>query len=138
MGLRKLSVVAVAVAVGAGIVAVAVSTLAPRAVFAQTNVTFLVPINIQVIPAGGTDPGDVLVFTGKPIGTMTLDACGGGTSSPVQDGVVVDQGGGRATRLTHVIVTSQTTPLAPGTKVTDLAAGGACHTNGADYGIYTG
>jgi hypothetical protein len=118
----------VAVAVIAGILAVAVSTLTSRAVFAQVpNIVIAVPAAEPVTIAGANDEGDVLLITGQPVGFTDGTGCVLFAGSfPVENAVVVDPGGNRATRLTNVIVTSQQTALKPGTKLVNVNAAGPC------------
>ena len=138
------SLVAVGVAL-VGIVTIAVCTLAPRTVFAQATtgdtVDIAAPSADVITIAGVNDKGDALLFTGKPIGFMDATGCAGTPGSyPVQDVVVVDPGGNRATRVTNVIVITQQTALKPGTRLVDVNALGPCTLagSGVTYNRYRG
>ena len=137
----------VAVAVVAGVVAVAVGTLMPREVFAQAaTLDFAVPSTVPITIAGVNDHGDVLVFTGQPVGFADLVGCEGNPGPyPVQNAVVIDPGAG-STRITNLFVItavpeaflSKEGGVKPGTKMVDVNGLGACTSGGISYNRYRG
>ena len=146
----------VAIAVAAGIVAVAVGTLAPRAVFAQatTFIEFAVPLSIPLTPTNPpTEPDDVLLVTGQPVGFTDGVGCVTSPGSyPVENMVAVDPGSGnRATRMANVLLIlgpgvgngpgffgDGTTALKPGTRVVNITSLAICASNGIAYATYRG
>ena len=95
-----------------------------------TTITFVVLAGTQVSPAT-----DLVVFVGGKTGTTFVVDCAP-DEQPVQTAVVVDPGGSGASRITGVIVTSQTNPVAPGTRLKNLVSNGTCHFG--EYDKYTG
>lgn len=96
---------------------------------------FVVPAGTAITTGTGDDK-DVLVFTGRPSGSTAVGTCGAG-DHPVQNGVFVDPGGNRATRIIGVIPVSQSTAVAAGTRVRNLQSLGTCGTSG-EYDKYRG
>ena len=136
----------VAIAVVVGLVAVAVSTLMPRAVFAQSEIPNTVEFiisdsTIVFVTNAPNDPGDVVVFTGKPVGVTDAGACSGAGPGlyPVYNVVVIDPGfANRATRFSNVIVASQMDPVKPGTKLGNIQLTSACNVGTQSYTKYRG
>jgi len=139
-----------AVTLGAALVAgMFVGTLEPR-VFAQTTtqVDFAIPSEVFISIAGVNDAGDALVITGRSKFVTSAIGCttSPGPDYPIQDGVVVDPGGQRATRVATLIVIAtstggaliETTPLKPGTKIKDVNGLGPCEMGGQSYSRYRG
>jgi hypothetical protein len=125
----------VAVVVVVGILTGAfLPSVVPRAVFAQaTPIEFAVPTSIPITPTNPpTEPGDVVLVTGQPVGFTDASGCVSTAGSyPVENVVVVDPGSGnRATRMANVIITSQTDALKPGTKLVDMTASSPCTMSG--------
>jgi hypothetical protein len=80
-----------------------------------TVVTFIVPTGTEI------KLDDMVIFTGRSSGTIDATGCGGGEHH-VQQVMIIDPGGGRATRTrVESIVLSQETPVRNGTRLTNLA-----------------
>src|SRR5581483_11200973 len=108
-----------------GLVAAAVlATAVDARAQAGATIDFIVPADTPITPSGVVDAGDVVVITGQPTGLTSTDFCTATPSdNPVQDAVVIDPGAGqRATRVSGIIPVSQTTAIAPGTKLGNLEA----------------
>ena len=119
-------------------VAIAMGALsASSGLIAQTQtIDFVAPAGTPVTVGTG---GDVLIFTGRAIGTMETGTCGSTSSGPVHNAIVIDPGsGGRPTFDLTVIVVSQSDPVNPGTKLTDLHVVGGCEISGGPYIVYRG
>jgi hypothetical protein len=114
---------------------------------APTTIDFVVVSGATVTPPSGEDAGDILIFTGP----AKFFATSAGTCSaapgpyPVQNAVVVDQGGGPrsgATRLIDVIVVAESDstpgaplpPVKPGTKLVNLQTLPGCQNTDASIG----
>ena len=84
-------------------------------------------------PAG--PPNDMLIFTGGRTFSSSLDGC---TDQPVtlQNTVLVDSGGSRASRLVFAFVQRDAVPA--GTRLTNLTASISCTSNGIEYRKYQG
>jgi hypothetical protein len=102
----------------------------------DATMEFAAPRGTPVTTGAGAD---VVVFTGKPIGTMeTSGDCGGGhTNVPVQNVVAIHPGSGHSNHFT-VILASQSEPTPPGTRLTDLEILGICTISGSLYDKYRG
>jgi hypothetical protein len=89
------------------------------------------------LPVPPTDPGNEIHVTGPPAGTIALTTCVLTAGDyPIQEGIIVDPGTGtRGTRL-EFIVTSQTTAIAPGSRLVSLTGHGPCSANGIAYNKY--
>jgi hypothetical protein len=88
-------------------------------------------------PDPPSGPTDKLIFTGGRVTSIDTSGCAPGTH-PVQNAVLVDPAGGRSGRIVGVIVSSETDPIPPGTKLTSIQATGVCTTGGATYNRYQG
>ena len=95
-----------------------------------TTLSFVVPAGAPI--GAGTD---LVVFTGRSSGSSGIGDCAAG-ERPVQTAIVVDPGGSGASRITGVLPTSQTEPVAPGTRLKNLVQNGTCNSGG--YDKYTG
>ena len=114
--------------------------------FAQAPrvVDFVVVSGTCVLPANGTDAGDAFIFTGPAKSVISSLTCGGNTAFlfPVQNAVVVDPAGGRATRVSDAIVVadSDATPpvpppaVKPGTRLVNLQTLTQCQNTDASIG----
>lgn len=102
-------------------------------VHAETTIDFIVPAGTPITSGAGND---TVIFTGRSSGTISVGTCAEG-SRPVQNGVLVDPGGGRATRLTGILPVSQADPVNSGTRLTNLLSLGICGPSG-EYDKYRG
>jgi len=96
-----------------------------------------------LIPAAGNqpepDPGpptDMLVITGRSLGTVNVAGCGAG-EHPLQMAILVDPDGGRASRRVEVININQGTPIPPGTRLLNFDFQTDCTIGGEAYKRYT-
>jgi hypothetical protein len=101
----------------------------------DATIEFVVPRGTPVTTGGG---GDVVVFTGRPLGTMeTSGDCGGGhTNVPVQNVVAIHPGSGHSNHFTVILASSE--PIPPGTRLTDVEILGICTITGFEYDKYRG
>ena len=111
-------------------IAVGSTMLMIRSANAFSQVEIIVPMGTP-ITTGPT--GDIVIFTGRPVGLMPPGDCGF-SDLAVQNTVIVDPGGGGATRLSGVLPTEPPMPIAPGTRVMNLTAIGLC--TGGDGNVY--
>lgn len=95
-----------------------------------TKLSFVVPAGAPV--GAGTD---LVVFIGRSSGTAGIGDCAAG-ERPVQTAIVVDPAGSGASRITGVLPTSQTDPVAPGIRLKNLVQNGTC--NSGAYDKFTG
>ncbi|MBI4487811.1 MAG: hypothetical protein HY694_01885 [Deltaproteobacteria bacterium] len=99
-----------------------------------TTVDFVVPTGTALVAGVGNDK---IVFTGRSSGTTGVGNCGTG-DRPVQNAVMVDPAGGRATRLSGIIgVSGAADPVQNGTRLKNLVGLGACGTSN-EYDKYRG
>ena len=116
-----------------------------------TEVHFIVPVDASIVTvdANTGESGDVIIFTGKSVGLMSLfpqvvagDECG---EQPVvygqiQSATVVDPGDHRATRLMNQIAVTYLPlptsgvfpPLTAGTRLSDIVFDRECR---VDFGV---
>jgi hypothetical protein len=131
--------VGLAVVVG---IALLVGSHEPVAFAQAQTIDFVVPSGTQVAPGqGDTDPGDTVIFTGRAKFVTSAGTCAAPGQYPVQDAVVIDPGTGqRPTRLTSLIVVSQTASVEPGTKLVNLQTLPQCQSTDATiaYDRYRG
>lgn len=131
--------VSLAVVVG---VALLVGSRVPVAFAQAQTIDFVVPTGTPVAASGNVDAGDTLIFTGRAKFLTDPGNCAQAPGQyPVQDAVVIDPGTGqRATRLTTLIVVSQTTSVEPGTKLVNLQTLTQCQNTAANilYDAYRG
>lgn len=107
---------------------------------AGDTVAFVVPEGTEISILGSEEPGDKLIFVGRSSETTDGGSCAPGSGYHIQSVVIVDPraGGTRATRRLQVITTSQTTPVPPGTRVTDIAINTQCEIAGVIFDRYIG
>ena len=112
-------------------------------------IDFVVVTGTPITPAGSVDAGDTLIFTGPAkFVTSAGDCTQQPGNAPVQNAVVVDPAGGRATRVIDAIVVddsgatpiSPPPPVKPGTKLTSLITLPQCQNTAAGilYDTYRG
>ena len=108
-----------------------------RGLIAQVpTIEFLVPRGTPVTAGGGED---VVVFTGRPVGTMETsgDCADGNANVPVQNVVAIHPGSGHSNHFT-VVVASPSEPIPPGTRLTDMFGIGIRTISGSEYDKYRG
>ena len=114
--------------------------LSPTAHAQTTVVDFVVVSGTPITSAGNVDAGDILIFTGTAKFVTPAGTCGPPGNYPVQNAVVVDHAGGRATRVIDAIVvansdaTQPPPPVKPGTKLVNLQTLPSCQDTAAVIG----
>jgi len=108
------------------IAAIAAGTTLLRAtLFAQARgevVEFLVTAN----DADDILTADVVVFTGRSLGVVSIGDCDNDGEGPLQPVVVIDPREGRPTRNIFVIPAFREMPVRSGTRVANLQTFGSC------------
>jgi hypothetical protein len=104
---------------------------------AQEGLLVVIPADANQPAPAGPGPGAMIVFTGRALTTVETTGCRDGTF-PMQQGIVIDPGADRASRVVSVILLSQTEPVAPGTRLGGLTYEGDCELAGTTYSIYNG
>jgi hypothetical protein len=100
---------------------------------AGSQVIFIVPQGTPI------SPGDVIVYVGQPQGSIQAGGCAADNQFyPIQNVVITDPGGGRATRFSGLITIPQTAPVANGTRLGNLAGPTSCLANGISYDKFLG
>lgn len=89
---------------------------------AQTTITFAVVGTTQLTLGAA---GDVIVIAGRATSTDQIGNCFAAGTYPVQNGVAIDPGDQRATRIIGAIV-GQATAIQNGTKLGNLTDDGNC------------
>ncbi len=90
------------------------------------------------VPQTLAEPKDQIVFIGGKVVDTDLPGCISTGSFPLQNVVLVDPGSARSGRITGAVVGSQTEPIPPGTRVTELGTGVPCTSEGIDYLKFAG
>lgn len=99
-----------------------------------TKIAFVV--RAEDAPSTGTS-GDVVVLTGRVTTTDQVGNCAPAGSYQIQNGVAVDPGDQRATRILGLITVAGT-PQSNGTKLGNLTNSGDCAIDGKPYQKLTG
>lgn len=89
---------------------------------AQTTITIAVVGTTQLTLGAG---GDIIVVAGRTTSTDQIGNCFAAGTYPVQNGVAIDPGDQRATRIIGAIV-GQATAIQNGTKLGNLMDDGNC------------
>jgi hypothetical protein len=87
-------------------------------------------------PTPPARPSDVLIFTGRSLGTLDTTGCLAG-EHPVYQAILVDRDAARASRRIEVVVLSHQ-EVSPGTRVNSLIAQSSCVSGGTTYNRYEG
>ena len=120
-----------------GLIAITLSALSSSTglVAQATTIEFAVPPDTPVTTGAGED---VVVFTGRPLGTIeSVGDCGSFTNGAVQNVVAIHPNAGHSNHFT-VIVIDHSEPIHPGTKLTDITGLGFCTISGSTYSKYQG
>lgn len=93
---------------------------------------------VFLLPASGSQPevDDKLIYTGGRATTTDAGDCAG-QQQPVQNAVLVDPAGGRASRIIGIITIRADAP-APGTRLGTLTFDANCSISGTAYKRYNG
>lgn len=119
-----------------GLVAIVMGALSPSGrVTAQVQtIDFAVPTDTTV----GSGSGDeVLVFTGRPLGTTDPGNCSA-ASLHVQNAVYIEPGKHQPALLTVLVLRPSDDPVPPGTKLVNLQTLSTCTISGVEYTKYRG
>lgn len=93
---------------------------------------------VFLLPASGGQPelNHRLIYTSGRVTTTGAGDCAAG-QQPVQNAVLIDPGGGRATRIIGII-TIRGEAAAPGTRLDTLTLDANCSISGTAYNRYNG
>ncbi len=124
---------------------VAATVTSPGLVGAQGNnvppypgdgITVLIPVSSNQPEPDPGPPTDMLVFTGRSLGTVNVAGCSTG-EFPIQRAVLVDPDGGRASRNLEVVNITVLPQIPPGTRLRSFAFQTICSAGGVLYKRHT-